>query len=72
MPTSGGIIPFTELMERVKNEELRDLAIDTQAEDKYKSVVNDTIVYGYLPNLNSMPIKRMLPLLLWQIILPAL
>lgn len=42
MPTSSGILPFTEIFERVKNEELRDKTNDTQAEDKYKSTVNDT------------------------------
>jgi len=42
MPTSNGVIPFTELFERVKNEELRDKSADTQSEDKYKSTINDT------------------------------
>ena len=42
MPTSGGIIPFAELFERVKNEELRDKTTDTQSEDKYKGSINET------------------------------
>ena len=42
MPASNGVIPFTELVERVKNEELRDFTVDTEAENKYKAVVNDT------------------------------
>jgi len=49
MPTSTGVIPFTEMFERVKNEELRDKSMDTQAEDKYKGNVNETY-YIWLPS----------------------
>jgi len=42
MPTSNGVIPFTELVETVKDEELRDTTVNVEAENKYKAVVNDT------------------------------
>jgi len=41
MPTSTGVLPFTEIFERVKIEELRDKTLDASAEDKYKATVND-------------------------------